>query len=129
MVKRFALRPLEPSEADIHKSFVQYAQHKRWWPTLVHIPNEFPFGSMSESQKWGYLKKRKAMGMKPGVPDLFIAWPTKKFHGLWIEIKKYGKKPRAAQEAFLILMEQKGYATIWSDNINDLIQKADAYFE
>lgn len=28
------------------------------------------------------------MGMQPGASDLFLAYPTKQFHGLWLEMKQ-----------------------------------------
>lgn len=32
--------------------------------------------------------KLKKQGVKPGIPDLFLAYPTNKFHGLFIELKR-----------------------------------------
>jgi len=30
----------------------------------------------------------KAQGLRPGVSDMFLAFPTSKYCGLWIELKK-----------------------------------------
>lgn len=33
----------------------------------------------------------KLMGMLPGASDLFLAYPTQQYHGLWLEIKQNRK--------------------------------------
>lgn len=73
------------------------------------IPNEG-----KRSPVLGRLFKR--MGMRPGTPDVFIPYPTKTHHGLFIELK-YGKnKPSPAQSKFLELLNQQGYKAVvcWS---------------
>lgn len=61
---------------------------------------------------------RKACGLHKGASDLFIAWPTLKFCGLWLEIKPDGwTGPRnrietervKLQKDFLYKMITKGY--------------------
>lgn len=60
----------------------------------------------------------KLMGLRPGVSDIFIYFPTKKFHGLWLEIKrnkKYTKSEMstptwAAQEEFLKTVKSVGFS-------------------
>jgi hypothetical protein len=53
-------------------NFDSYPQLKR----LVHIPNG---GSRHKAEA----SKFKAMGMKPGFPDLFLPIPIAKWHGLF----------------------------------------------
>jgi hypothetical protein len=48
---------------------------------LFHIPNG---GSRHPAEA----KKLKAMGVKPGVPDLFLPVPGRKCYGLFIEMKR-----------------------------------------
>ena len=52
----------------------------------------------------------KAQGLRPGVSDLFLAYPTPKYSGLWIELKKdRGAFLSEAQLTWLERMVQVGY--------------------
>ena len=52
----------------------------------------------------------KREGVKPGVPDLFLAYPSKGFHGLFIEMKKRkGGKTSEAQFQWLEMLQAAGY--------------------
>lgn len=64
-------------------------------------------------------KMDKAAGLHAGASDLFIAYPTQQFHGLWLEIKPEGwkltpsKKPHYdRQVAFIMKMRKMNY---WGD--------------
>lgn len=60
----------------------------------------------------------KLMGLRPGVSDLFIYFPTKTYSGLWLEVKrdkKYTKSERStptwvAQEKFQENVKGVGFA-------------------
>ena len=75
------------------------------------IPNE---GKRSEI--FGWTLKRE--GLKQGVSDLFIFYPTKSFHGLFLEMKRNRiytnsekkNKTWTAQQDFLERAQKVGYA-------------------
>lgn len=60
----------------------------------------------------------KKMGLRPGVSDLCIYYPTKTYHGLWLEVKrnkKYTKSEQltpswVAQKKFLETVKSVGFA-------------------
>lgn len=60
----------------------------------------------------------KLMGLRPGVSDLFIYYPTKTYPGLWLEIKRNKtytksekeKKSWILQEQFLRTVKSVGFA-------------------
>ncbi len=60
----------------------------------------------------------KLMGLRPGVSDLLIYYPTRSYHGLFLEVKrdkKYTPSERVtetwiAQEKFLDAVKKVGYA-------------------
>lgn len=60
----------------------------------------------------------KLLGLRPGASDLFIYYPTKLHHGLWLEMKrnkKYTPSEKSTstwilQEKFLEIVKSVGYA-------------------
>lgn len=59
------------------------------------------------------------LGLHPGASDLFIAWPTRHYAGLWLEIKRpnykvtpSGREHYDRQVNFIKLMRESGY---WAD--------------
>ncbi len=60
-------------------------------------------------------KKLKRMGVKRGVPDLFIAVPKNGKAGLWIELKVGNGKLSKEQKQFLERKTNLGYAcaAVW----------------
>lgn len=70
---------------------------------LHHIPNE------GERTNGALLK---AMGLKRGVPDIFLPVAGKVWHGLYIEMK-YGKnRSSKEQRLFMERLEAAGYKTV-----------------
>lgn len=72
---------------------------------LFHVPNG---GSRNAIEA----KNLKRQGVKAGVPDLFLALPNKKYHGLFIEMK-YGKnKPTSYQKEWIEYLNSVGYLAV-----------------
>lgn len=73
---------------------------------LIHIPNEGKRGPKAA-------RDAKRLGLRKGVPDLFLALPRGGYAGLWIEMKTLGGKPTPDQDHWLHKMNEIGYlATI-----------------
>jgi len=62
----------------------------------------------------------KRMGLRAGASDLFLSYPTKKYPGLWMEIKPDGWKGPQGKKAkihhdrqleFLEKQKEVGYST------------------
>lgn len=87
---------------------------------LMHFPNE------GKRTKHGgfYLK---LMGMRPGVSDLFLAYPRGKFAGLWMELKMPLKKPSGNQLNFLQDMANVGYEIWWGTELIEAKRKIQNY--
>jgi len=75
------------------------------------------------------------MGLRPGANDLFIYYPTKKHHGLWLEMKrnkKYSRSERLtetwlAQERFQECVKSVGYAAFFCYGCGDAIRIIENY--
>lgn len=77
---------------------------------LFHVPNG------------GYRAKReasklKAMGVRAGVSDLFLAYPSNGYHGLWLELKSRLGGLSEKQSNWLALMRGVGYCAKVSNSL------------
>ncbi|MBR6251963.1 MAG: VRR-NUC domain-containing protein [Bacteroidales bacterium] len=70
----------------------------------------------------------KQMGTIAGFPDLFIAYPAKGFHGLFIEMKN-GREGVVSQEQkrMLSALDGNGYKTIVVRSFDDFISAVNDY--
>lgn len=127
-----------PTEAQEQKTVIAYFSHSWIGQYLIHIPNG---GSRSSAAEGANLK---AMGVKAGVSDLFVALPkhyddgTIKYCGLWIELKRcqaYYKTDNAAyravttaQKEWFALMCLRGkYQCYFCYGADQAIRVIDAY--
>lgn len=101
-----------PSENQEHRALVKYlSYHPIVRDYFCKNNNE---GKRTEAQGWNL----KLMGLRPGVSDLFIYYPTKSYHGLWLEVKRNKKYTPSeqktdtwmAQEKFLETVKSVGFA-------------------
>lgn len=108
---------LLPSESQEAASLMQWAAlHPICKKYLIHIPNEG-----LRSVVTGYRLKRE--GLKKGVSDYFLAYPSNDKGGLWIELKRRQKSRLTPfQSNFIIDMKDVGYGAFvaygWEDAKN-----------
>lgn len=107
---------LEISEDQIQQSVIEWCN---WHPPLdelvIHIANQ----RKCSKAYGGHLRK---MGLKRGVPDLFVALQNHGFAGCFIEIKSAKGKLSPYQGEFLLRMKQQGYYVACCNNIDDTIK-------
>lgn len=96
-----------PTEHEEQKMIISWAKrHYILSNLLIAIPN-----GGKRSMLTGLRLKKE--GVMPGVSDLFLAYPNKGYHGLWIELKRRNAPPSAlldSQKAWLEKMIKFGYA-------------------
>lgn len=93
-----------PTEAQEQMWLMQWiGLHPILKGNVISIPNE---GLRSPRNG----AKLKRMGLTPGAADLFVAVPTKLYHGLFLELKRIsGSTVSVAQLEFGSRMRKMGY--------------------
>lgn len=89
---------------------------------LFHIPN----GGKRNAREAARFKQ---MGVKPGVPDLFLPVPRGRYHGLFIEMKSEKGKLSEYQQDWLLELTAKGYAACVCFGADEAIADITAYME
>lgn len=107
-------------EADFQKAAARYLD------VLGIVWNHCPNGGFRNAKEGASLK---AQGVKAGFPDIAIFEPRGSFHGLFIELKKDGEKPRGNQLIWLNSLHIKGYQTAWTDSLDEFIEIVDNYLK
>jgi hypothetical protein len=112
----------KPEQA-LQKAFVKFAHTQRWGAFLMRIGNENELRSHLKTPEdhARYSNHVHCMGLLVGASDLFLAYPNKTSHGLWIECKAPGEKLKPEQAQFLNKMKENGYNTLASDSIKELV--------
>lgn len=90
------------------------AQHPLLRKVTIHIPNE-------GARTLTYAKRLKAMGMRAGALDLFIALPRHGFHGAWMELKSENGVLSENQKQFGYDMIDQGYYAHVCRTIDDAL--------
>ena len=91
---------------------------------LFHIPNG---GSRKDAREGAHFKK---LGVKAGVPDLFLPVARGAYHGLFIEMKREkGGRVSDDQEAWLLALSSQGYATFVANGYEEARQMLEVYLD
>jgi hypothetical protein len=115
-----ALNPTEDEEQLVLMQWVQYQRDPRV-ALIFHIPN----GGI---RNIATAKRLKALGVRAGVPDLFLPVPNEKYHGLWIELKRRrGGAISALQLEWIEALRAQGYQVIIAKGADEAIAAVTVY--
>ena len=92
------------SESEIQVAFMGWL--KESYPAVNLVTFHVPNGGYRTAWAGKQLKKE---GVKPGVPDIFMAVPSSSYHGLFIEFKYGYNKASEAQLAMMANLSKQGY--------------------
>lgn len=71
----------------------------------------------------------KREGVLAGVADLFLAFPSQGFHGLWIEMKTGKGRQSTEQKHFQTDMEKQGYKYVVCRSFEDFKNEIEKYIQ
>lgn len=91
-------------------------------PYAFAIPNGFLDSKSKRIRAW-------KEGVLSGAPDVFIPFPAKGFHGLFLEFKKDGGRVSEAQSSFLNYAHSVGYKAEVVFSLREALQTLKDYIE
>lgn len=106
------------SEAQEQEAFVCYCD-ARGIP-VFHIPN----GGRRNAREAAHLKR---LGVRPGVPDLFVPIPSSGMHGLFIEMKSKSGRTTELQQGWLRLLADSGYGAVVCHGADEAVRALGSY--
>lgn len=114
-----------PSEDEEQIMVMKWAEMQMGrWPDLrwlFHIPNG---GKRRKTEAARF----KAMGVKPGVPDLCLPVPIGRYHGLYIEMKRReGGKLSEDQREWIDGLSENGYCVRRCDGWQEAVRVLEDY--
>lgn len=129
--KRLAAKAAMPTEHAEQVAVIQWwaiyaAAHKIDARLLMAIPNAQKFMSLARNMH-AALATIRAEGFRDGVPDLLLAVPILKRHGLFVELKRLDGKLKAEQHSFGMLLQSQGYAWAMAKGAKEAIRAISAY--
>ena len=118
---------MNPTEDDEQAAVISWADFMQdRWPELgllFHIPN----GGYRHPATAARMKE---LGVKPGVPDLFLPAARGNYHGLWIEMKRQkGGRVSPMQMAWMDSLTRQGYKTAVCHGAAEAIMTIAGYLE
>lgn len=103
----------EISEKQIQRMFFEWLSY---YPDVRRVTFAIPNGGSRHKLEGLNLKKE---GVTPGVPDIFMAIPNEKHHGLFIELKSHSGKLSLNQKNMIRRLEENRYLCKTCYNFDD----------
>lgn len=114
-----------PTESKIQQRII------KWWAMEAaqrKIPESLLMAFPLQGQRSKANGSRmKAEGMRAGTPDMFLAVPMGKYHGLWIELKRPTGRIAPSQKTMLAELDAQGYAAYASYGFDAAVKLITGY--
>ena len=121
LVKFDGFKRIIPTERDEQIKLVKYLKFKKI--PFYAVPNG---GSRNPIEA----KNMKAEGVSAGVPDICIPVPNKKYHGLYIEMKRQrGGRVSEKQKEWIDRLNQNGYLAVVCRGFDEAKEVVESYMK
>lgn len=127
-VQKIIGRKKKSHKASEHQEQATFVQ----WCRLNKIPIfAIPNGIFLKDRATAYkiIAKMKKEGLETGVPDLFIPIQTKKYSGLFIEMKVEGGTLSKAQKKWIDELNKRGYKAVVCYGAIEAMEALDEYLK
>lgn len=104
-------KPRRNDEYALHKAIVHYLHQVMPWNLAFHPAN-------GERRDMKTAVRLKAMGVRPGVPDLVIPYGAGRM--LWLEIKAPGGRASKAQREYINKLRNYGHTVAIVQSVEDV---------
>lgn len=113
----------------VRSEFIEQKQFIEWFK-LTHrdkLINADVGGVWTKN--YAQAMKNRLLGHSNGYPDIFIPEPNKKYHGLFIEMKRVkGGSCSPEQKGWIDALNKRGYKVIVCYGMDDAIKAVEEYF-
>lgn len=123
---------IELAKAPIATEHQEQCAVIEWWAlacATFKIPERllFAIANAGAGAQRGQAGKMKGEGVRPGAPDLCLAVARGGAHGLYVEMKRRGERPRLVQTEFLNLLNEQGYRAVVCQGADEAIKTIGDY--
>jgi len=106
------------SENAVEQQITEFLRWRGWYPVRMHVGAFVPYAKAMEAMETGKLGPRDVISMNAeGVADWLVIHAN--YPPIWIEVKRRGKRPTAAQMKFLRERRLMKQFAVWSDCFED----------
>lgn len=113
---------LNPSEESIQKHLIVWFEWAYPNDRIFHIPNG---GSRHKLEAINL----KRLGVRPGVPDLFVPTANLPYHGLFLELKSKKGRLQPSQKDWLAYLEKQHYLCAAVYSFDEAIEVVNNYLK
>jgi hypothetical protein len=122
-----ARKPIIATEAVEQQRVFEWAElQANIWPPLrwmYAVPN-------GGSRNYLEAVRLKRQGVKPGVPDICLPYPSGRYHGLYIEMKRAdGGKKSDHQKAYIEYLQNVGYKAVFCSGFEQAVDEIKRYMK
>lgn len=96
-------------EHDEQAALFKWAAYQSCYYPMLRLMYAIPNAARRSMRQGAWMK---AEGMKAGVPDICLPWPSGGYHGLYIELKAGNGKATEAQREWITALDSAGYKAV-----------------